>query len=226
MYNHINRILIITDSGACLLDYNPIQDETSEVDAQLLSGFLSAIQMFSQEISSEINNIVFSGRKIYYRVLKLEETEFILIFMTDQDVHEDDLKVRMEYTTQIFVDRYVAAVIRTNFIDSIVLEPFRNELEQIVKFDRKELYKVLPISFLQILINELQVVIPIKSLERILKKYDCIYDNKTSRIIVPGDLAPKDEEKIQNKLAMSVKTLYGKKMWNNIHQKALNLSSK
>lgn len=219
----IQRVLVIS-SGLSIFTYiNPAiaaQQDAGINDEQLLSGFLGAFQSFSTDMGTEINAVKFKQLSIFYRIIKPgdnQQDDVSIVFIAEQSPDENDIRVRMEYACQIFMHRYFR-YLSNNIVDNTLFQGFNKELEIILTAERDKIDDLLPKSFLQELIKELQNNIPVKQLEKMLKKYEFIYDNNT--LIVPGDLAKEKVDDIVKQLQQATVSLFGKKTWDNAFKKA------
>ena len=193
----IQKVLVIS-SGIAIFSYTNQYNEQLPTDEQLLSGFLGAFQSFSNDMGTEINAVKFRQVSIYYRIIKMSDErsdEASIVFIADQKADEKDVRVRMEYACQIFVHKYLS-LIANNMIDSNLFTGFQNELMVILNSNLSKIDELLPKSFLQVLIKELQNSVPIKQLEKLLKKYEFVYNPDNKTLIVPGDLPQKQVEEM------------------------------
>ena len=216
MNSNIQRVLIIS-SGIAVYDYSN-ENETLEIsDDQLLSGFLGAFQSFSNDMGTEINAVKFKQVTIYYRIIKCEDLKsqnVSLVFIAKQSADENDIRIRTEYACQIFVHKY-SQLLKHKIIDSTLFQGFNSEIKIILISDRNQIETLLPKSFLQVLIKELQNVVPMKQLEKLLKKYAIVYDQETKTFIDPGDLSTDQVNEIVKQLENATKMLFGKILWDN-----------
>ena len=168
----VQRVLVIS-SGMAIFTYSN-QETNQELgmnDEQLLSGFLGAFQSFSNDMGTEINAVKFKQLSIFYRVIKKSDNrsdEASIVFIADQNAEEKDIRIRMEYACQIFVHNYFR-YLSNNMVDSALFSGFKKELEIILNSERDKIEDLLPKSFLQVLLKELQNSVPIKQLEKLLK---------------------------------------------------------
>ena len=216
MNTAIQRVLVIS-SGMAIFNYVNQKDQLEITDDQLLSGFLGAYQSFSSDMGTEINAVKFKQVSIFYRIIKNEDIashDLSLIFIASQEADEKDVRIRMEYACQIFVHKYLR-LLDANIIDSTVFQSFENELNIILNSDRNQIEALLPKNFLQVLIKELQHSVPIKQLEKLLKKYSIVYDQSSKTFIDPGDLSTDQITEIIKQLESATKTLFGKGIWDN-----------
>lgn len=223
----IQKVLVIS-SGIALFSYSNPESENLPTDEQLLSGFLSAFQTFSSDLGTEINAVKFRQLTIFYRVIKNEDInsdEVSIVFIADQSANEKNIRIRMEYACQIFVHKYIHHI-NNNIIDSDTFVGFQNELMVIINAELSKIEELLPKNFLQVLIKELQGSVPIKQLEKLLKKYDFIFNPNTQTLIVPGDLTDEKTEEIVKHLESATKTLFGKGLWDKAYDNASKAENK
>ena len=211
----IQKVLVIS-SGIALITYtNPGSGVDLPTDEQLLSGFLGAFQSFSSDLGTEINTVKFRQVSIFYRIIKPIENnsdEISIVFIADQTADEKQIRIRMEYACQIFVHKYIHHI-TTNVIDSTSFSGFQNEIMVIINAELSKIEDLLPKSFLQVLIKELQISVPVKQLEKLLKKYDFIFNQNNQTFIVPGDLTTQQVNEIVKQLEQATKILFGKGIW-------------
>ena len=223
----IQKVLVIS-SGIALFTYSNPGSENLPTDEQLLSGFLGAFQSFSSDLGTEINAVKFHQVSIFYRVIKasdLKSDEISIVFIADQTADEKNVRIRMEYACQIFVHKYLNHLTH-NVIDSATFSGFQNELMIILNAELSKIEDLLPKSFLQVLIKELQVSVPVKQLEKLLKKYDFVYNPDNQTMIVPGDLTTVQVNEIVKQLETATKTLFGKGIWDKAFANASKAENK
>ena len=219
----VQRVLVIS-SGMAIFTYSN-QETNQELgmnDEQLLSGFLGAFQSFSNDMGTEINAVKFKQLSIFYRVIKKSDNrsdEASIVFIADQNAEEKDIRIRMEYACQIFVHNYFR-YLSNNMVDSALFSGFKKELEIILNSERDKIEDLLPKSFLQVLLKELQNSVPIKQLEKMLKKYDFVYDQSSKTLIVPGDLSKEFVDDIVKHLQQITTSLFGRGTWDNAFKTA------
>ena len=217
----IQKVLVIS-SGMSIFTYTSKVDGLQVNDEQLLSGFLGAFQSFSSDMGAEINSVKFKQVTIFYRILKLANQNAeaaSIVFIADEGVDEKDIRIRMEYACQVFMNKYYQ-YLTNNIVDSSLFNGFSEELNIIINADRNKIEDLLPKSFFQALIKELQISIPIKHLEKVLKKYDFVYDQQAKTLIIPGDIDKSDEKKIIDQLEKATTVLFGKGVWEKAFEKA------
>ncbi|MHA1332332.1 MAG: hypothetical protein ACTSR2_14790, partial [Candidatus Hodarchaeales archaeon] len=91
----IKRISIInTDTGIEIYQKNYEPSFFLEHDNQLISGFISALIQFSQEIvRQEIEEVVFANSQLYLKRFSI----VIVVIMTPLGVRRDDISPIIEY---------------------------------------------------------------------------------------------------------------------------------
>jgi hypothetical protein len=167
----IQKVLVIS-SGIAVFNYNTQINDLQVSDEQLLSGFLGAFQSFSNDLGSEINSVKFKQVSIFYRIIKPSDArtdDVSIVFIADQSADEKDIRIRMEYACQIFVHKYMQYLVN-NIINDDLFKSFQTELDIILNSERDKIESLLPKSFLQLLIKELQGSVPVKQLDKMLKK--------------------------------------------------------
>ena len=99
----ISRVLIITSGG--LLCYSKNLFGTSEIDDDLVSGFLTAISNFAQEIKGgEIKSLNFRNFNFVYSYDQEFQCMFILVIDIDDPI--DEAQNRVELMKDEFITRY------------------------------------------------------------------------------------------------------------------------
>lgn len=225
MESSVLKVLIVSE-GLCIYSYSPVSQESSmniisaNTDEQLLSGILSAIQTIGSDLGSEVSSVQFSKALIVYRVMNIKNHNFMIIFITDSSAEEQDTRIRMEYLSQIFVRHHVEYILKASFIEEEVLKSLNEDIDKILTSPRDILDDICTVSFLQALVNQSQSALPIKQLEKILKKHGFVYDKIAKRLITPADIDEKLETEIMQSLEKAIKMLFGKTTWENIYQKA------
>jgi len=104
----IDEFYVIAESGLCYYS----KSREREVDRSLFSGFLTALNSLSQQISSEgMSSLVLQNRK--YTISKLEGLLFIA--RTDVKMKDNVVRKELEEMQHIFLDNFSPSTLKESW---------------------------------------------------------------------------------------------------------------
>ena len=110
----IDEFYVIAESGLCYYS----KSREKEVDSALFTGFLTALNSLSQEITSEgMSSLVLQNRK--YTISKIEGLLFIA--RTDVKMKDGVVRKELEEMQQIFLSKFSPSKLRESWDGNVTI---------------------------------------------------------------------------------------------------------
>ena len=134
----INAIWILNDDGICLAQRNYTH---KEIDPELFSGLISAIQLFSKSVTERmIESFQMKDQKVLYDV-----SDIVLAVNFDMEDDETEIRRKMQEVKTKFLNKYKTEInnMSIDAINTDIFEEFEKDFDLILyndwnfEYDRK-----------------------------------------------------------------------------------------
>ena len=212
----INGFIVLDIGGVPI--YSKIIDLDIKLNEILLGGFVSAIQTFAKEITSDVDSFI--------REMKLEKITLLyrqmeigtFIGLTNQESKIKALQINLEYMILAFLLKFQEILKAKKELDLTTFEKFDKSFLKFRSAKEKELKRwiqeELEASYLQSLLNNLINYFPIKDLIKLNPKKLTIVGKKL--IWVNFNITNEEENNLIEDLRSKTTKVYGEGVFNSI----------
>ena len=222
----IKGLLVIQEGGTPV--YSFMQEKTSENQQLFISGFVTAMQLFTRTVMSReadgVRSVLMSRTVFVFRTLSLrgekqEEMQYCFAVLSDPEKKGENLPEILEYLIVSFLaydSGRFDKELRKPSQDTVVFNSFDEFMKGFLKSDWSTVRKKVrpaPASLLQGILNELRNYMPV---EQIVALHPRIQRLGPSYAWLSDDIPDAEQRELMQKLGLILKRTYGEEVYESI----------